>query len=204
MKKIDVKSLAAGFIIGTLGVTTVFAAAGIKSAVLNSTKVTLNGTSLPLSKSLISVTMDDEQAPSLYAPVNELLEQLGYTVHYDSVNDTVNLISGDNSARETVSGNISDGNVVMSLANHTNQKNIAESGSFRAEDQQTLILDVISDIKGGSVDLFLFDPNGKEQRITIGSSGLTKEIALTKGIWKYNCSGVFKDGGNIRIVGTIK
>lgn len=204
MKKFDVKSIAAGIIIGTLGVTTVFAATGIKSAVLSRTKVTLNGTSLPLSKSLVSVTMDHEQDASLYVPVSELLEKLGYTVHYDKEKDTVDLIPGGNSAREAGGGMISDGNAVISLANHINQKNIAESGSFQAEDHQTLILDVTSDIKGGSADLFLFDPNGKEQRITIGSDNLTKEIALTKGIWKYNCSGLFKDGGNIRIAGTIR
>lgn len=95
-------------------------------------------------------------------------------------------------------------NVVMNLTNHANQTNIAESGSFRAEDNQTLTLNITSDIKGGEVNLFLFDPNGKEQRITIGSTNMTKEIALEKGTWQYNCSGVFKDGGNIKIVGTIK
>lgn len=204
MKKFDVKSLVAGIIIGTLGITTVFAATGIKSAILSNTKATINGDSLPLSQSLIWVTMDNEQNASLYVPANELLEILGYTVNYDGVKDTIDLIPGNNSSQEVIGDIISEGNVVMNLTNNANQTNIAKSGSFQAENNQTLTLNVTSDLKGGSVDLFLFDPNGKEQHITIGSSNITKEIAMEKGIWQYNCSGVFKDGGNVKIVGTIK
>lgn len=204
MKKFDVKSLVAGIIIGTLGITTVFAATGIKSAILSNTKATLNGDSLPLSQSLIWVTMDNEQNANLYVPANELLEMLGYTVNYDGVKNTIDLIPDNNSSQEVIDDIISEGNVVMNLINNANQTNIAKSGSFQAENNQTLTLNVTSDIKGGSVDLFLFDPNGKEQHITIGSSNITKEIALKKGIWQYNCSGVFKDGGNVKIVGTIK
>jgi hypothetical protein len=204
MKKFDAKSLVAGIIIGTLGITTVFAATGIKSATLSNTKVTLNGDSLPLSKSLIMVTMDSEQNASLYIPANELLEKLGYTVNYDGVNNTVDLIPGNNISHEVISDINADGNVVINLVNNSNQTNIAKSGSFQAENGQTLTLNITSDIKGGTVDLFLFDPNGKEQRITIGSTDVTKEIALEKGTWQYNCSGLFKDGGNIKIVGTIK
>lgn len=204
MKKFDVKSLVAGIIIGTLGITTAFAATGIKSAILSNAKATINGDSLPLSKPLIWVTMDNEQNASLYVPANELLEMLGYAVNYDGVKNTVDLIPGNNSSQEVIGDIISEGNVVMNLANNVNQTNIAESGSFQAENNQTLILNVTSDIKGGSVNLFLFDPNGKEQHIIIGSADITKEIALEKGIWQYNCSGVFKDGGNVKIVGTIK
>lgn len=203
MKKFDVKSLVAGVIIGTLGITTVFAATGIKSASLSNMKVTLNGSALPLNKSLISVTMDNEENTSLYVPANELLEKLGYTINYDDAKNTIDLIAG-NRSQEVVDNIVSEGNFVINLANNINQKNIAESGSFEAEDKQTLILNITSDIKGGSVNLFLFDPNGKEQHITIGSANLTKEIALEKGIWQYNCSGIFKDGGNVKITGTIK
>lgn len=204
MKKFDVKSLVGGIIIGTLGITTVFAATGIKSTSLSNTTVTLNGTSLQLGKSLISVVMDNEHNASLYVPANELFEKLGYTVNYDDVNNTIDLISGNNGSHEMIGDIISAGNTVINLTNNTNQTNIAESGSFQAENNQILTLHITSDIKGGSVDLFLFDPNGREQRITIGSAEITKEIALEKGVWQYNCSGVFKDGGNIKIIGTIK
>ncbi|MDD3251423.1 MAG: hypothetical protein PHV18_02565 [Lachnospiraceae bacterium] len=198
MKKFDIKSLVAGIIIGTLGITTVNAATGIQSAVLNNTKLMLNGISLPLDKSLISVTMDDEKDVILYAPVNELFEKLGYTVNFNNEKNMVDVIPGDNSSYEV------SGNIVMSLTNNIDQTNIAESGSFQAENNQILTLDITSDIKGGTVDLFLFSPNGKEQRITIGSTNITKDIVLEKGIWQYNCSGVFKDGGNVKIVGAIK
>lgn len=90
------------------------------------------------------------------------------------------------------------------FASRSKKRNIAESGSFQAEDHQTLTLTITSDIKGGSVDFFLFDPNGNQQHITIGSADITKEIPLEKGIWQYNCSGLFQDGGNITVTGTIQ
>lgn len=195
MKKTDVKSLVAGIIIGTVGITTAFASSGVKSASQSNTQVTLNGVSLLLGKPVLSVTMDDGQSASLYVPVNELFTSLGYDVNYDSEKNTIDLIPHSN---------ISDGNAVLNLANHTGQRNIAESGSFQAGDNQTLVLNITSDIRGGMVDLFLFDPSGKEQRITIGSTNMTTEVTLEKGTWQYNCSGVFPDGGNIRVVGTIK
>jgi hypothetical protein len=204
MKKFDVKSLVAGIIIGTMGITTVYAASGIKSAAFSNTKITLNGESLPLSKSLISVTMDNEQNESLYIPANGLFEKLGYTVNYDGANNTVNLILDKKRSQEIIGDIVTEGNVAMNFTNNANQTNIAESGAFRAENNQTLTINITSNIKGGSVDLFLFDPNGKEQKITIGSVNITKEIALEKGVWKYNCSGVFKDGGNIKVLGEIK
>lgn len=166
--------------------------------------VTLNGVSLSLTKPVLSVTMDNEQSASLYVPVNELFTTLGYSVNYDSENNTIDLIPHNNISYETVDDIISNENAVLNITNYPDQRNIAESGSFQAENNQTLVLTITSDIKGGTVDLFLFDPNGREQRITIGSANITKEIALEKGKWQYNCSGIFQDGGNIRIVGTIK
>lgn len=206
MKKLDVKSLAAGFILGTLGITTVFAATGIQSASLSDTKVTLNGAALPLGQPLISVIMENEESANLYVPANELLEKLGYTVHYDDAKNTIYLVDGSGSQEvmDTTAAASPEGNIVLQLANHSNQKNISESGSFQAKDSQTLILTITSDIKGGSVNLFLFDPSGKEQCITIGSADMTKEVALEKGTWQYNCSGMFKDGGNVTIIGTIQ
>lgn len=195
MKQFHVKSFAAGILIGTFGITTAFAATGIQSAVLSSTAVTLNGASLSLDKPLISVTMENEQDADLYAPAEDLLGKLGYTVHYDSAGDTLDLIPG---------GAVSQGDEVIDLTNNANQTNIAESGSFQAEKGQTLVLNIASDIQGGTVDLFLFDPDGNQQRVTIGSSGFTREIALKEGIWQYNCSGAFQGGGNVKIVGTIK
>ncbi len=202
MKKFDLKSFAAGLLIGTLGITTAFAAAGILSADLCDTKVTLKGAPLSLNHPLISVTMEDGQEPKLYMPADELLTSLGYTLHYDNGKNTVDLLPGNASLPDAVS--YGNGDSVIALANRPEQRNIAESGAFQAEDNQTLILEITSDIKGGSIDFFLFDPNGKEQRIVIESSDIVKEIPLEKGLWKYNCSGIFKEGGNVKLIGTIR
>ena len=179
MKKFDLKSFAAGLLIGTLGITTAFAATGIQSAELCDTKVTLKSAPLSLNHPLISVTMEDGQEPKLYMPADELLTSLGYTLHYDNGKNTVDLLPGNASLPDAVS--YGNGDSVIAL-----------------------ILEITSDIKGGSVDFFLFDPNGKEQHIVIESSDIVKEIPLEKGLWKYNCSGIFKEGGNVKLIGTIR
>ena len=106
MKKFDIKSMAAGMLIGSLGITTVFAATGIKSAVLSNTRIALDGEFLPLDKPLLSVTLDNEQDAGLYVPANILLEKLGYTVWYDGGNDCLHLVSAGEtvSAENTVNG----------------------------------------------------------------------------------------------------
>lgn len=254
MKMFGVKSLAAGFLFGTVGITTAFAAtdivatntttnnitttdgtatgitatdttAEISSAVFSSVRVTFNGESLLLRKPLVEVTavnaaegipentaqnpVGNGENTSLYVSVDELLGKLGYTVNYDSASNTMDIVPGGGSLQNgdgdaAALPTAEKGALVFNLENNPNQTNIAESGAFWVEEAQTLTLSVISDIKGGTVDLFLFDPNGKEQRITVGAECLEKEIALEKGIWKYNCSGIFKDGGTIKIEGRIK
>lgn len=89
---------------------------------------------------------------------------------------------------------------VLNLASN-GQNSITQSGSFEANDNQTLTLTVESDIKGGAVDLFLFSPDNREQRITFSGSDETKTVTLSDGKWNYNCTGFFKSG-DITIVGT--
>ena len=85
-----------------------------------------------------------------------------------------------------------------------NQTNVVQSGSFHAEDNQELVLQIISSIRGGTVDLFLFAPDGTEHRFTIGATPLTERaMALTYGVWAYNAFGQFT-GGDISIVGAIR
>lgn len=204
MKKFNVKSFVAGILVGAMGLSTAFAATGIKSAILSDTTVTLKGASLSLDKPMILVTMDDEQTPVQYMPAEEILGKLGYDVHYDKAKNTIDLIPGKAGPGEAAKNASVLENEILNLANHPGQKNIAESGAFQAGENQTLVLTITSDIKGGTVDLFLFDPNGKEQHIIIGSEDMIKEIPLEKGTWQYNCSGMFKEGGNVKITGTIK
>ncbi len=82
-----------------------------------------------------------------------------------------------------------------------NGKNVASSGSFKAKAGQTLTITTTSTIKGGSVDLFLFSPSFKEQRLTFSGTNETKTITLSEGTWAYNCTGFF-ESGSITITGT--
>lgn len=80
------------------------------------------------------------------------------------------------------------------------QSCITRSGAFEAKDGQILTLTIQSDIKGGSVDLFFFSPDNKEQLINISNSNETKTIKLSSGKWAYNCTGFF-ESGDITIIG---
>lgn len=99
---------------------------------------------------------------------------------------------------------VNDSRVAFYISNNPNQINISESGSFTAYKNETLTLKITSTIKGGTADFFLFDPNGKSQDIRISGKNKTKKITLSAGRWAYNCSGFFKDGGDLRIEGTIQ
>ena len=92
--------------------------------------------------------------------------------------------------------------VVINLGNDA-QNSITQSGSFEANDNQILTITILSDIKNGSVDLFLFSPDSKEQRITLSGSDETKTVALSNGRWAYNCTGFF-ESGTISIIGKIE
>ena len=68
MKKIDFKSLVVGFIIGIVGVTTVFAASGIKSTFLTDTKIFMKDTPVALSESPIMFVKEGSETPVTYIP----------------------------------------------------------------------------------------------------------------------------------------
>ena len=80
---------------------------------------------------------------------------------------------------------------------------VIQSGSFQSADGQKLTIEVASDIIGGTVDLFLFSPSGKEERLTFSSSDITKTFELSEGTWAYNATGFF-ESGNMMITGTIE
>ena len=92
--------------------------------------------------------------------------------------------------------------VAFVVQSNPNQNNIVESGSFLASADTTLILEIYSNIRGGSVDFFLFDPNGVEHRLTISSSSTSREFALSAGVWQFTTFGAFREG-NITITGSI-
>lgn len=107
-------------------------------------------------------------------------------------------LSNDTSLTQDVSGKTT----VFTIKNNPGQTSVTQSGSFEAYSNQMLTIDIKSTILGGTVDLFLFSPNGVQQRIVISNRNETKSITLTKGIWAYNCTGFF-DCGNVSIIGGI-
>lgn len=101
--KFDLKSIFCGIIIGSVGITTVFAAGGIKSATYNNNSVIFNGKKLDLSETpMVSVVKDNEASASNYMPVRSVLEQMGYDVDWDGnsnsviINDKTNSVSENN------------------------------------------------------------------------------------------------------------
>lgn len=93
MKKLDMKSIAIGFILGTVGIVTV-SAGQITSAVFSDAAVTFDGNAVELSNPMVSITTDGSEAANLYMPVRELLEHLGYTVEWDDVKKTIAITPG--------------------------------------------------------------------------------------------------------------
>jgi len=98
---------------------------------------------------------------------------------------------------------VGDDEIVFSLHNEEEQLNISQSGSFVAEANQVLVLNITSWITSSDVELLLIAPDGTEQYITIGQTMLTvRHIDLTEGEWAYNISGTFSSG-NIRVTGVL-
>lgn len=90
--KFSLKSFLAGALAATVGITTVFAAGGIKSAEFNSNKVFFNGNEISLSaQPMISLVKDGETAFSNYMPVRAVLEAMGYEVEWDEDVRAVNI-----------------------------------------------------------------------------------------------------------------
>ena len=79
--------------------------------------------------------MEGGRDAGLYAPVDEMFGKLGYTVIYDSADNTVHVNSGTGSVLEGVPV-VSAGDVAMNLANNAGQTNISESGAFQVENGQ--------------------------------------------------------------------
>lgn len=105
--KLHLKSLFAGLIIGSMGISSVFASnlLYIKSAQFNKTKIIYNGKELDISSTpMISVIKEGETNINNYMPVRSVLEQLGYNVSWDSSKNSIivtdNII--DNNSKPTL------------------------------------------------------------------------------------------------------
>lgn len=134
MKKLDVKSIFIGLVIGVVGVSTVFAVVwkmsattkeknavavtsdekkaestsgknnvatgeGIRSAVINNSKVYFNGKEIELKKPLITIEKDESSEPQLYMPMDELLEYMHFQVEWNSQDNAVYLTMGQDNQK---------------------------------------------------------------------------------------------------------
>ena len=91
MKKLDIKSVLVGFIIATVGVSTVFASSGIRSAEFSSVKVYFYGVQVPISGQMVLITKNGESNAQMYMPVREVLEYMNFIVEWDAANNAINL-----------------------------------------------------------------------------------------------------------------
>ncbi len=90
--KNNIKRLVIGLIIGSsIGITTIFASGVIKSAVFTNSKIYLNNKNIPISNSLASIVKEGSSGALTYAPVRELLENMGYNVNWDSSDSSIRL-----------------------------------------------------------------------------------------------------------------
>lgn len=85
-----------------------------------------------------------------------------------------------------------------------NNKQIIGSGMFKAKANEKLIIQGTSTIGEGTVDLFLFDPTGKEIKYTLPHKEQKIEVSLTEGCWAYNCTGFWEGAGKIELIGTLE
>ncbi|SNS61301.1 hypothetical protein SAMN05446037_101476 [Anaerovirgula multivorans] len=91
MKKIHIKSLVLGLVIGIVGITTVFSTSEIKSATFSDSKVYFYGNEIPLKNSLVLIEKEGNSDAQLYMPMKELLEYMQFNVQWNSSDSSVNL-----------------------------------------------------------------------------------------------------------------
>ncbi len=202
--KFTLKIIVIIFFLGILSTSPAAAAEVIKSADYSKVNITVEGLPLELENPPVSVVKEGETNAGLYMPLRELSEKLGYTVQWDEATKTVHLTN-----RRSLPDSFAEDEpfsqeytTVFEIENNKNYV-LAQSGSFQAEEGQILQLNVSSHIADGSIDLLLFNPEGKEQRITLDSQSIKAEILLTQGKWEYEACGVY-NLGSIKILGCVK
>lgn len=124
MKKFDLKSIVFGILIGVLGVTTVIASNGIKSAEFKDYKFIFNGTEIALSQPIISVVKEGAYDEVNYIPMRDVADIMGLDLGIN-INTNSIILNGNVNSNPKLKENI------------TNQKsnllNTSESKSKRLE-----------------------------------------------------------------------
>lgn len=96
MRKFDVKSLVVGIVVGTVGITTVFAASGIKSAEYRNSELFFYGQKVTLDNPIVSIVKEGSNEEVLYVPAKELLEQFNFQVNINPKKGTIYMGLDDN------------------------------------------------------------------------------------------------------------
>ncbi|WP_432664157.1 hypothetical protein R9X47_26955 [Wukongibacter baidiensis] len=114
MKNFSVKSFVCGLTIGAIGITTVFASGGIKSAKYEDVKVYFNRSIIPLKDPIVAVVKDGEDKAKMYMPLEEILKYLGYKVEPNSLDGSINILTESFGTTNNVSP------VIEQIPNRTN------------------------------------------------------------------------------------
>ncbi len=93
MKKIELKSFIFGLMIGLIGITIVFTANKIKLVTYSNPVINLDGVQMPFKRPLLSVVKDGGKNTQIYIPLQEALEYLDYKVEWNSIDDTINILT---------------------------------------------------------------------------------------------------------------
>lgn len=162
MKKFDLKSIALGLAICTVGITTVFAANGIKSAAFNSSKINFYGQEVPLQNQLVSIVKDGDTIPQMYMPVRELLEYMNFIVEWNEKDSSINLTMKEDTKIGKNVRNINNNGV--EYYNYVS----SEISQSEADDKGIAIMSS-SGTWGSQIDALLpyMTPTGVEKVVTI-------------------------------------
>jgi hypothetical protein len=95
MKKFDFKSFLLGIIVASVGVITVLTIGQIKLAIFSNAKIMLDSNIVELKNPLVATIKGGKKDSQIYMPVGELFNHLGYTVAWNSNDNTINLINAN-------------------------------------------------------------------------------------------------------------
>lgn len=119
MKKFDLKSIVCGILIGVLGVTTVIASSGIKSAEFKDYKLILNGTEVALSQPIISVIKEGTYDEVNYIPMRDVADIMGLDLGINIDTNSI-ILNGNVNSNPKLKENIT--NKKNNLLNTTESK----------------------------------------------------------------------------------
>lgn len=107
MKKLDLKSIVCGILIGVLGVTTVIASNGIKSAEFKDYKFIFNGTEIALSQPIISVIKEGAYDEVNYIPMRDVADIMGLDLGIN-INTNSIILNGNVNSNPKLKENITN------------------------------------------------------------------------------------------------